>query len=330
MSEPQAKYEAKKDPKPYELIVGNTMTRINALQQSRQIHFPEDYSPQNALQSAYLILQRTTATVRKGPDQFDKVPVLTHCTQASIANALLDMVIQGFNPVKKQCAFIAYGKQLSCQPEYFGNMMLAKRADPRIADDGIVAEVIFKKDELEYEIVHGKRHIVKHVQRIENMKYGDIIGAYCQVITSNGEILKTEIMTYEEIEQAWKKSRNKPFDKQGKLKPDSTHAEFKVEMCKKTVINRACKTVINSSSDKILMEAYKRQTFIEAEGESVKQIKEGSGRQVIDMGPIGEIEEEGPPEEEDFGKNEEAPGGQGDENTQEEKPPNDDLSDPGF
>jgi recombination protein RecT len=38
--------------------------------------------------------------------------VLQACTRDSIANALLDMAVQGLNPAKKQGYFIAYGKQL--------------------------------------------------------------------------------------------------------------------------------------------------------------------------------------------------------------------------
>jgi recombination protein RecT len=286
------KKEETKALKPYEEIVGATMKKIQLMQTANQLHTPADYSPQNALQSAWLILQNVTASVKEGSN-WNKVPVLTYCTKASIANALLDMVIQGFNPVKKQCAFIAYGKQLACQPEYFGNMLLAKRADHRIADDGIQAEVIFKGDEFEWEIRGGKRFITKHKQTFQGLAGGEIVGAYCTIISNDGEVLNTIIMTLKEIHQAWKKSRSKPFDEKGNLKSDSTHAEFPVEMCKKTVINRACKTIVNSSSDKNLLESVKRQEMVQAEEGAQAEIDANANTgPVIDIEPEPEREAE--------------------------------------
>jgi len=286
MSKPQEKTETSTALKPYDEVVGVTMKRIGTLQSAGQLLFPQDYSPQNALQSAWLILQNTMASVKED-SRWKKVSVLTHCTKASIANALLDMVIQGLNPVKKQGSFIAYGKQLSFQPEYFGNMLLAKRADERIADDGIQAEVILEGDEIDYEIQSGKRFITKHKQTFENLSKGKITGAYCSIITKDGEILNTTIMTLDEIHQAWKKSRAKPFDDKGNLKPDSTHAEYPVEMCKKTVINRACKTIINSSSDKNLLKSVKRQEIVQAEEEGQAEIDENANQEFVDI-PIEE------------------------------------------
>jgi len=271
------KQEQTKSLKPYDEIVGLTMKKISSLQNTGGLHLPDDYSAQNALQSAWLILQDTTNTQDK--------PVLEECTKASIANALLDMVIQGLDPKKSQCAFIAYGKKLSCQPEYFGNMLLAKRADERIDDDGIQAEVIFKGDEFEWEVMNGKRFITKHKQTFAGLTGGQIIGAYCTVITKNGEILNTVIMTIDEIHKAWKMSRAKPFDDKGNLKPGSTHAKFPVEMCKKTVINRACKPIINSSSDKNLLKAVKRQEIVQAEEEAQEDIDEYANQDFIDIEP---------------------------------------------
>ncbi len=71
------------------------------------------------MKSAWLILQ---AAVDK-----DKKPVLEVCSKNSIANALLDMVVQGLNPAKKQCYFIAYGNGLACQRSYFGTMAVTKQ-----------------------------------------------------------------------------------------------------------------------------------------------------------------------------------------------------------
>src|SRR3990167_5548127 len=71
------------------------------------LHLPHDYSPENAMKSAWLVLQ----TVQDK----DYKPALQTCTPESICNALMSMVIQGLNPDKKQCYFIVYGKALVCQ-----------------------------------------------------------------------------------------------------------------------------------------------------------------------------------------------------------------------
>ena len=102
-------------------IVDSVMTRIEELQGSGRLQFPANYSPANALMSAWLMLQNTK-------DKNDK-PVLQTCSRDSIYNALLDMVVQGLNPVKKQCYFIAYGSALTCQRSYFGAALLAKRTN---------------------------------------------------------------------------------------------------------------------------------------------------------------------------------------------------------
>ena len=264
---------------PYESIVGETMNRIMAMQKGDQIHFPKDYSPQNALQSAWLTLQ--------GVKNKDNKPVLDEgiCTKASIANSLLDMVVSGLNPAKDQGYFIAYGKQLTWKPSYFGDMTVAKRVDPRIAEEGIIAEIIYEDDELEYQIVKGQREITKHKQTLESIRGGKIKGAYCLVITKDGEIMKTEIMGFNEIKKSWGKSQVKPIDEEGNVKPGSNHAKHPVEYCKRTVIARTCKPIINSSSDKVLLESVKRAEFIEVEEAAAAQIEEGANKEAIDIKP---------------------------------------------
>ena len=66
--------------------------------------FPADYNPTNALMGAYLIMKETT----------DKWKcILESCSQASIANSLMDMCTLGLNASKKQGYFIAYGGKCS-------------------------------------------------------------------------------------------------------------------------------------------------------------------------------------------------------------------------
>jgi recombination protein RecT len=93
--------------------------KVKQFQENGELHFPANYSPENAMKSAWLILQ----TIK---DRNQK-PALEVCTRDSVANALLDMVVQGLNPAKKQCYFIVYGNQLVCQRSYFGTMAVTKR-----------------------------------------------------------------------------------------------------------------------------------------------------------------------------------------------------------
>jgi recombinational DNA repair protein RecT len=68
-----------------------------------------------------------------------------------------------------------------------------------------------------------------------------------------GMPIKTEIMTVDQIHQAWMQSKMNPIDDKGNVKPGSTHGKFAEDMALKTVINKCCKIIINSSSDNALL-----------------------------------------------------------------------------
>jgi len=231
-----------------------------------ELHLPPNYSVENAMKSAWLILQNTVDK--------DKRPVLQVCTRDSIANALLDMAVQGLNPAKKQGYFIAYGKQLVFQRSYFGTMAVTKRV---AGAKDIFAEVVYKGDEFEYTIKNGNKYITKHVQRIENVDPDNIVAAYCTIIFDDGRQF-TDVMTWEEIQKAWSKSKMNP-DKEG-----STHKEFAQEMARKTVINRACKRYLNSSDDgSLLMYHVNRADEVAAEAEVEAEIAENANQELIDV-----------------------------------------------
>ena len=231
-----------------------------------ELHLPPNYSVENAMKSAWLILQNTVDK--------DKRPVLQACTRDSIANALLDMAVQGLNPAKKQGYFIAYGRQLVFQRSYFGTMAVTKRV---AGAKDIFAEVVYKGDEFEYQIRNGNKVITKHVQRIENVDPGNIVAAYCTIIFDDDRQF-TDIMTWQEIQKAWSKSKMNP-DKEG-----STHKEFPQEMARKTVINRACKRYLNSTDDgSLLMQHVNRADEIAAEAEVEAEIEENANQELIDV-----------------------------------------------
>ena len=231
-----------------------------------ELHLPPNYSVENAMKSAWLILQNTVDK--------DKRPVLEVCSKDSIANALLDMAVQGLNPAKKQGYFIAYGKQLVFQRSYFGTMAVTKRV---AGAKDIFAEIVYKGDEFEYTIHRGNKVITKHVQRIENVDPDNIVAAYCTIVFDDDRQF-TDVMTWDEIQKAWSKSKMNP-DKEG-----STHKDFAQEMARKTVINRACKRYLNSSDDgSLLMYHVNRADELTSEAEVEAEIAENANQELIDI-----------------------------------------------
>ncbi len=266
--------------KPYALVT-QVAAQLRKYEERKELILPPNYSIENALKSAWLILQETTDK--------DKMPVLHACSQASIANALLDMAVQGLNPGKKQCYFIAYGKKLLCQRSYFGTMAVAERVAGAV---DIWAEDVYQNDEFEYTITHNRKTIAKHTQRLGNIKPGNITAAYCVIEFGSAKPSYTEIMTIEQIHTAWAKSKTNPEA------PTSTHSLYPEEMCKRTVINRACKKLINSSSDdNLFLQSFQRADDETAEAEITTQIEENANQEFLDLGAgPDEIVEEQPGE----------------------------------
>lgn len=241
--------------------------KIREFQQRGEIHFPADYSPENAMKAAWLTLQSTV-------DRNGK-PALQVCTRDSIANALLDMVVQGLNPSKKQCYFVVYGNKLVCMRSYFGSMAVVKRVLP---ESEIYYGVVYEGDEFEYSIERGRKRILKHVQKIENVRPDKIVAAYCVIEPGGNRPPYTEIMTIDQIKQAWKQGQTYKENGEG------VHQKFSDQMAVKTVINRACKYVINSSSDNyLLLHHFNRTDEMTAEQEVADEIAANANKEVIDI-----------------------------------------------
>jgi len=276
--------------------------KVKQFQNNHELYFPENYSPENALKSAWLQLQEVQSK--------DYKPALEVCTKDSIANSLLSMVVQGLNPDKKQCYFIVYGNKLQMQRSYFGSMAVAKAVNPDIED--ILPDVVYEGDEFEYGKLRGKTFVTKHNQKIENVKKDKIVAAYCTVLYKSGKEEAT-IMTLDEIHQAWKQSKMGVFDDKGELKGSSVHGKFTAEMCKKTVTNKACKPIINGSSDASLLSSYAKQSYSDIEeAEAEEEIGANANSEIIDIEPVVEstpVEDEVPPassKQEDAKKQEQA------------------------
>ena len=256
-------------------ITDNVLNKIHQFQSNGQIYFPNNYSPENALKSAWLKLQEVK-------DKNGKL-ALEVCTQPSIANALLNMVIQGLNPMKNQCYFIPFGNQLTLMRSYSGSIAVAKQFG-EIRE--ITAEVIYEGDKVETQINRGKTTILSHTRSFENINKAKIIGAYATILYNN-DAEESIIMTIDQIKTSWKKSKLNPESK------DSTHSQFTEDMCKRTVINKICKYYINTKDDSnlnMIKLAFETSDEELKESEVEYEIQENANKEYIDI-ETGEIQE---------------------------------------
>lgn len=247
-------------------IADLVLNKVKIFTTNRDIRLPENYSPENALKSAWLILLDTKDR--------NNAPALSVCTKDSIANALLNMVLQGLNPVKKQCDFVVYGDKLTLQREYHGTVALAKRY---AAVREPVGTVIYEGDTFEYSIEpNGYKRIIKHEQSLDNIDENKIKGAYATLIFEDpNRPPYVEIMTLQQIRQSWQ---------QGATKGNSpAHKNFPSEMCKKTVISRACKLFISASDDSSLFDDDPQDDRTAA---AKQAIAENANKEVITMDAV--------------------------------------------
>lgn len=254
-------------------ITDIVFNKVVALQAKGAIDFPNNYSVGNALKSAYLILQEAKTREKK--------PVLQVCTQDSIANALLDMLVQGLNPTKQQCYFIPYGNQLTLSRSYLGTIALTKRLKG-VKD--VVAYPIYKNDKLDigFDILTGKTKINEFKPALDH-KAQDLIGALGIVVGEN-EILYLEYMNMEQIRNAWN---------QGTMKGNSpAHKNFPDQMAIKTVINRVCKKYVNAADDSDKIADLISKTAEEVDNELEIEMAENANAKELPLDEIEEVEYE--------------------------------------
>lgn len=268
-------------------ISKQVLDKLNVYQVEGSIKLPANYNAGNALKTAWLILQETKDKAGR--------PVLEVCSRESIARTLMEMVMKGLSAAKKQCYFIPYGTQLALQPSYFGNLALAKNVTQgKFADP--VANIIYEGDEFSYEInpATGKKRIIQHKQSMENINPESIKGAYC-IYTIDG-VSDVEIMTIAQIKRSWLQGQGKGNT--------GAHTGFTDQMCKKTVISRACKLVVNSSDDAWLDDADPDAQQDDTKSLASTQTKKDIVNQPKEVVNIEEVEyedidsaEEAPPQE---------------------------------
>jgi recombination protein RecT len=258
-----------------EKAMNEVSAKIASLQKDTGITLPKNYSSANAINSAWLKLQDIKDRNQK--------PALEVCTKNSIVEAMYNMVLQGLSPAKDQCYFIVYGTKLTLMKSYLGNIAATKRLKG-VKD--VIANIIYKDDKFKYEFNrdNGRIKIVEHNQEFINIDDDKIIGAYAIVLLEDEENY-VELMTLKQIQHAWAMSRTYKAD-------SKVHNDFKGEMCKKTVINRACKHFTKTSDDSdSLLEAvnstyeYDEEDIIQTTHEEVKEeIKQEANKgEIIDI-----------------------------------------------
>ena len=246
-------------------------TQVRGYVSEGTLAMPANYSAENALKAAMLMLPEIKDA--------NKVPVLKACTQESIKGALLSMCVQGLNPDKKQCYFIPYGEKLTLSRSYLGDIAVVKNGDPSI--DDIYAAAVFEKDDFTYTIKRGIITEVQHGQKMEN-KDGPIVAAYATVLYKDGREVST-VMTWEQIKQSWKQSQTKPVNADGTINQGSTHGKYPEEMAKKTVVRRACKSIIGTLNDSSLFAQAIREAANTSDAAEVEQeISENANAVVIE------------------------------------------------
>ena len=244
-------------------VVDSVLAKINTFEDNGELKLPANYSAPNALKSAWLILQ----------DAVDKnnQPVLVSCTRESIANSLLSMVVQGLSPVKNQCYFIPYGKELQLQRSYLGTLAVAKRVG---GVKTAVANCIYEGDKFVYSIdpETGLKKIVEHTQDLENLDADKVKGAYAILTTEDGRTI-VEIMNMGQIRKAWM---------QGSMKGGSpAHKNFGDEMAKKSVLGRACKMLIGISDDADLYDEQDIETMDNVAGQRNANIAANANKKAV-------------------------------------------------
>lgn len=220
-------------------ITEQVFGKVKQLQEAGSLVLPKSYVAGNALKSAQLILAETK-------DKTGKLATEV-CTKESVANCLLDMVKMGLEPSKKQCYFVIYGDKLQLMTSYFGKLAIAKR----VADlEEVKAFVIYEGDEfeMEFNLDDLTMQLKTYKPNPLNVNLDKITGAFAIPVFKDGTRGDLVYMSYQQIKNSWN---------QGYAKGNSgAHKNFTDEMCKKTIITRVCKTLINSSDDGDLVDTY--------------------------------------------------------------------------
>ena len=201
----------------------NTLTRY---ERNGAIDIPAGYSVGNALKTAWLKIQDDSK--------------LMACTDASKANAMLQMCVLGLDVSKSQAYLIPYGNKCTLMPSYFGKQLMIMRIH---GVKNIVAGVIYKDTEYNLTVDEYGNDIINIVKPcpLEKRTSENISGAWCKIILSKEVFGMSEfdcIMNKKQIDKSFSKAQTK-----------NVQNDFPEEMSKRTVINRCVKNFVNTRTD---------------------------------------------------------------------------------
>lgn len=238
--------------------------RLNELAQAN-FKFPKDYNYVNAIKMSVLKLQELKDK--------DKRPALEVCDPVSISSALFKMATKGLNLAYNQAYAVVRGTELCIDPGYFGNALMVKRIFP---DWEPMPHSIREGDEYVTEVdpKTGKKKLLKHVQKLENLDK-DFIGGYIYLPSKDGEMYLYE-MTRKQILTAWSKSSSRE---------QATHKQFDEKMLQKTLVNSGCTMIINSTPE---LKAFDDDDNEEQTNSNLKQLSTEQVGEVVEYEEVTE------------------------------------------
>ena len=240
-------------------ITDQVMNRVMSLEKTQGFTLPQGYNASNALNKALIYLQTTPSTA-KGANG----TMMQTSDPNSVAQALFDMVIQGLSPNQTQVYFIQRHNykdntiKLDLQRSYFGTQMVLKRL-PEVKD--VHAFIVYEGDELQTDFDIGlmRDKVTKFEHHWENQD-NPIKAAVAVVYLEDGSHEIT-VMTKKQIDTAWEAAMT-----------DKVQKKFPDEMAKRTVINRAAKNIINTSTgDQNLLSSISNSTDAEYDNDKERR-----------------------------------------------------------
>ncbi|BAN07366.1 conserved hypothetical protein [Levilactobacillus brevis KB290] len=244
------------------------------MNQENGLKLPANYAVGNALKSAFFAL--------KGNNDGDLIQVAAHMPEmkTSIANALMDMVVQGLTPAKTQVYFIRYDNQVKMQRSYFGTQAALKRLS-EVHD--CWANVVHEGDGLEIGAEDDRLVVRDWKPTLEGLDK-EIKYVYAVIEMADGTHQHT-IMTFKQIKNSWSQTRSK----------GAVQNKFSDEMAKRTVLNRAAKNILNTSDDSdLVVGAINNTTSNEYDDDQAA--KDVTPKKVTDLIGNADTEEPTPPE----------------------------------
>ena len=234
-------------------ISDKVINQISNLVDNQGLVLPKNYNPTNALKSAYLKLAEAN---------------LLNTDQTALAEALLNMCIQGLNPAKNQCYFINYGGKVNMMRSYFGDRTVA--INTGLVKD-VQANIIYEGDEVN--VFYENDYIrIDHKTNWENLS-NPIKGAYAFAILPDGS-KRYDIMTIDRIKKSWSMSKNQTNNK--------LQTQFNDDACKRTVIRHLVKMIFNETGDsEAVVESYNKTTADEYDNS--KEYEHNNNKEVIDI-----------------------------------------------